>query len=132
MCAWPAGRPRSRHPCPPARAPPQASRDRWRVDAVLELPYPCQGDQPPLSVDFPLLPNHVWPSDHLCLAAKLSLLPLPEGRQGERWREEQAEQERLLREYARQRGWAMAGKGEGEEGEGEREVQDEMSGYVTP
>jgi hypothetical protein len=95
------------------------------VDAVLELPYACEPDQQPLSIDFPSLPSEVWPSDHLCLAARLALLPLPEGRRRERWREEQAEQERLVREYARQQGWER-------EGEGEGEGLDEESGYVSP
>jgi len=43
-----------------------------RVLTVLDMPYPThQTLEPPTQDTFPPIPNHVWPSDHVALAADI-------------------------------------------------------------
>lgn len=45
----------------------------WAVTALLELPYPERSGPDPQAVELGLLPNEVFPSDHLAIGADLRL-----------------------------------------------------------
>jgi hypothetical protein len=73
------------------------SSRRWQVAAVLEMPYQMLQRQKPSEVQFPSIPDRVWPSDHLALAADVVMvedgLGLRQGGQeGQEGQQEQQEQ----------------------------------------